>query len=246
MNTQCRREQAVRRLGLSERSERGKIYAGIAVSVALCCVFAAVPVAHAQQEFPPPQGKGRVVVLSSGMSGPAHYREVAGEIAKLGYDVVLVDGNAEEGTHGDGVKSAIQQAMGMPHALPGKVALVGFSLGGGMSLYYGSQWPDQVAGVVVWYPANAFIRDESGFASRLQTPVVVFAGGKDKYRNSCCTAAKDQALQAAAKAGGKSFDLTVYPDAKHDFVKGGGNYDAEAYDDAFKRTADALKVYLGN
>lgn len=216
----------------------------MAVPVTLCLMLAAVPIARAQQEFPPPQGKGRVVVLSSGMSGPAHYTEVAREISKLGYDVVLFDGNAEEGTHGDGVKSAIQQAMGMPHALPGKVALVGFSLGGGMSLYYGSQWPDQVAGVVAWYPANAFIRDESGFARRLQTPIVAFAGGKDKFRNGCCTAAKDYALQSAAKAAGKSFDLTVYPDAKHDFVKGGGNYNAGAYADAFQRTAEALKVYL--
>jgi len=218
----------------------------IAKLAALCFVCAAVPVAHAQQEFPPPQGKGRVVVLSSGMSGPAHYTEVAQEISKLGYDVVLFDGNTEEGTHGNGVKAAIQQALGMPHALPGKVALVGFSLGGGESLYYGSQWPDQVAGIVVWYPANAFIRDVPRFASRLQTPVVAFAGGKDRFRNGCCTAAKDEELQSAAKSAGKSFDLTVYPEAKHDFVKGGGNYDAQAYDDAFKRTADALKMFLAN
>jgi dienelactone hydrolase len=204
-------------------------------------------IAHAQQsgqEFPPPQGKGRVVVLSSGLSGPSHYTEVAQEIAKLGYDVVLFDGNAEEGTHGAGVKSAIAQALTMPHALPGKVALVGFSLGGGESLYYGSQLSDQVAGVVAWYPANSFIRNVSGFATRLQVPVVVFAGGKDNFRNGCCTAANDAALQAAAKAAGKSFDLTIYPDADHDFVIGGMNYNAKAYQDALARTADALKTYL--
>jgi len=209
--------------------------------------FLAIPsVAHAQQEFPPPQGKGRVVVLSSGMSGPEHYKQVAAEIAQLGYDVVLFDGNAEEGTHGDGLKTAIQQAMAMPHALPGKVALVGFSLGGGMSLYYGTQWGDQVAGAVVWYPANKFIRDVPGFAGRLQVPLVVFAGGKDHFRDSCCAADMDTKLQDAAKAAGKSFDLTVYPEANHDFVKGGDHYDAQAYEDALKRTADALKTYLSN
>jgi dienelactone hydrolase len=214
-----------------------------ALGALICISFAGAQ--QSGQEFPPPQGKGRVVVLSSGMSGPAHYTEVAQEIAKLGYDVVLFDGNAEEGTHGAGVRSAIQQALTMPHALPGKVALVGFSLGGGESLYYGSQWPDQVAGIVVWYPANAFIHNVPGFADRLQVPVVVFAGGKDNFRNGCCTAANDQALQAASKAAGKSFDLTVYPDANHDFVKGGTNYDEKAYDDAFQRTADALKAYFG-
>jgi dienelactone hydrolase len=97
----------------------------------LICVTAAT-VARAQQEFPPPQGKGRIVVVASGMSGPAHYETVAREISQLGYDVVLFDGNAMEGTHGDGVKTAIQQAQQMPHGIPGKVALVGFSLGGGI------------------------------------------------------------------------------------------------------------------
>jgi alpha-beta hydrolase superfamily lysophospholipase len=198
----------------------------------------------APQEFPPPQGKGRVVVLSSGMSGPANYVEVAQEISQLGYDVVLFDGNAEEHTQGEGVREAIQQALTMPHALPGKVALVGFSLGGGESLYYGTQWPDLVSGAVLWYPANAFIHDLTGFANRLQVPVVVFAGGQDDYRNGCCTAANDTALQAAAKAAGKSFDLTIYPEAKHDFVKGERNYDASAFADAFQRMANALKRFL--
>ena len=31
------------------------------------------PISRAQKEFPPPQGKGRVVVVSSGASGPEHY-----------------------------------------------------------------------------------------------------------------------------------------------------------------------------
>jgi dienelactone hydrolase len=218
----------------------------LATLAAVILFLASVPAASAQQEFPPPQGKGRVVVVSSGMSGPAHYAQVASEIAALGYDVLLVDGNSEENTHGAGVKNAIQQALAMPHALPGKVALVGFSLGGGESMYYGTQWSDQVAGAVLWYPANKFIRDIPGFASRLQVPVVVFAGGKDHYRDGCCTADNDSALQAAAKAAGKSFDLTVYPDANHDFVKGGEHYNSQAYDDAFKRMSDALKMFLAD
>lgn len=208
--------------------------------------LAGVPAALAQQEFPPPQGKGRVVVVSSGMSGPSHYTQVASEIAALGYDVLLVDGNSEENTHGAGVKNAIQQALAMPHALPGKVALVGFSLGGGESMYYGTQWGDQVAGAVLWYPANKFIRDVPGFANRLQVPVVVFAGGKDHFREGCCTADNDSAIEAAAKAAGKSFDLTVYPEANHDFVKGGDHYDSKAYDDAFQRMSAALKMFLAD
>ena len=57
----------------------------VAALAALCFMFAAVPITHAQQEFAPPQGKGRVVLVSSGVSGVDHYKEMSAEIAKLGY-----------------------------------------------------------------------------------------------------------------------------------------------------------------
>ncbi len=215
------------------------------VFAALVCMTAAL-VAHAQQEFPPPQGKGRVVVVASGLSGMSHYTTVSREIAALGYDVVLFDGSAMEHTHGDAVKAAITQALQMPHALPGKVAVVGFSAGGGESLYYASQWPDQVAGIVVWYPATGFIRDVPGVVSRLQVPVLMFAGEKDHYRDDCCTADKARAIAAAATAANKPFELITYPKAEHDFVKDGAHYNAESYADAFERTAAKLKEYLPN
>ena len=132
-------------------------------SLLLCLIFASA--ACAQQEFQPPQGKGRVVVLASGAGGPAHCTTIARQIAELGYDVVLFDGNLMLGTHGDGVKTVILDAQKMPHALAGKVALVGFSTGAGMSLYYGTQWDDLVAGAVLWYPANNFIHDVPGFVA---------------------------------------------------------------------------------
>jgi dienelactone hydrolase len=208
--------------------------------------LAAASVVHAQQEFPPPQGKGRVVVLASGMSGPAHYTTVAREIAELGYDVVLYDGSQMVGVHGDGAKAAIIEAQQMPHALPGKVALVGFSMGGGMYLYFATQWPDLVAGAVLWCPGNNFIHDPPGFASRLKVPLLVFAGATDHYHNNCCMASMDSTLAAAATAAGKPFNLIVYPDADHDFAKGGDHYNPKDYSDAFQRMADALKAYFGD
>jgi len=216
-----------------------------AVAIGMLAAFTAGPGAHAQQEFPPPQGKGRVVVVVSGMSGPAHYATVTREIAQLGYDAVLFDGNAIEGTHGDGLKTAIQQAQKMPHALPGKVAVLGFSLGGGLSLYYGTQWPDLVAGAVVWYPATTFIKDVPGFVRRLRVPVLMFAGEKDTYRG-CCLVATARNLAEAAKASGQPFELITYPKTEHDFVKGGSHYNSDSYSDALQRTASKLKEYLGN
>jgi dienelactone hydrolase len=221
-----------------------RIFPVLAAAAALAVCAAASCLVHAQQEFPPPAGKGRVVVVASGLSGPEHYTTVAKEIAALGYDAVLFDGSAMEHTHGEAVHSAILQAQGMPHALPGKVALVGFSAGGGESLYYATQWPDLVTGVIVWYPATSFIKNVPGFVDRLQVPVLMFAGEKDHYRDNCCTADNARAIGAAAKAAGKAFDLYTYPKAEHDFVKDGAHYNAEADADAFQKTADELKQLL--
>jgi hypothetical protein len=80
----------------------------------------------AQTEFPPPAGKGRLVGVASGMSGPEHYVPVSRAIAALGYDVVLFDGNQIAGTKGEGLKSAIAEAEQMPHALPGNRRLLAF------------------------------------------------------------------------------------------------------------------------
>ena len=215
-----------------------------AAIIALTALFAGARAAGAQQEFPPPQGKGRVVMVSSGISGPEHYRKISADIAKLGYDVVLVDSRKEEGTHGAAVKTDIAAALAMPHALPGKVALVGFSAGGGELMYYATQWPDQVAMVAVWFPANSFIKDRPGFATRLSVPLVVFAGGKDHYRNECCTASGDQALADEVHRANKMFDLTIYPEADHDFSRDGSHYNAKADADAFEKTAAALAKYF--
>jgi dienelactone hydrolase len=217
----------------------------VATSIGIFACLAVASVVNAQQEFPPPQGNGRVVVVASGMSGPEHYATVCREIAQLGYDVVLFDGNPMEGTHGAGLKTAIDQAMKMPHALPGKVAVVGFSLGGVIALGYGPHWPDLVVGVVVWYPATTAIKDVPGFVDGLKVPVLMFAGEKDTYRD-CCLIVKAHTLADAATAAGKPFELITYPKTDHDFVKGGSHYNAQVYSDAFQRTAAKLKEFLGN
>ena len=49
--------------------------------------------AHAQAEFEPPSGKGRVVVAVSGALGAGSYQLAAQQVARFGYDVFLVDVN---------------------------------------------------------------------------------------------------------------------------------------------------------
>jgi dienelactone hydrolase len=212
---------------------------GVAM-VATLFVLSPSPGAMAQEEYPPPSGKSRVVVMASGATGIPNYRDVARRVANLGFDVVLFDSNNWAGTQDRGLRDAIAQALRMPHALPGKVGLVGFSLGGGYVLGYGTAWSDQVAVVAAWYPSTTAFKDPPAWAGRVRVPTVMFAGENDTYHN-CCLIDKARAIGRAAQAAGAPVELTTYPGTPHGFNLLGANYKAQATDDAFARTDAALK-----
>ncbi len=199
--------------------------------------------AWAQEEIPPPQGTGRVVVVVSGQAGPTYIHAEAEQIAGLGYDVILADGNDMTGSNGQKLHDVIVQAQQAPHAVAGKVAVVGYSLGGGMALFYAAHWPELVAGIVVWYPLTAPIHDYTKFASSVSVPVLMFAGEQDTYLN-CCVIASARAISAAAAQTNAPVTVVTYPNAGHDFVVQGEKYDPEAAPDSFARAAAALAAYL--
>jgi dienelactone hydrolase len=212
----------------------------VPVAALLACA-AIASTAIAQEEIPPPQGKGHVVVLVSGIAGPKHDKALADAIAALGYDVALYDGRNMEAAPGDTLRTAIQDAQKLPNALPGKVAVVGISLGGGFSLAYGSRWPDLVAQVIVWYPATGFLKRTPGFIERVRVPVLMFAGESDNFRD-CCLISTARSLAADAAVVKAPFELVTYPGVNHDFIPGGMNYNPAAYKDALDRTAARLKA----
>ncbi len=210
-------------------------------SIALLLAAAlAATCAGAQQELAPPTGKGHVVVILSGILGPTHDKALAQAISALGYDVYFCDSRTLEGTNGQAVRDAIQNAQKLPHALPGKVALIGISLGGGMALDYASTWTDLLAVDILWYPVTEFLNAMPGFGSRITVPTLMFAGEADTYDN-CCLIATARTLAADAKQAGAPFELVTYPGVNHDFIKGGGGYNEQAYNDALTRTAAKLK-----
>src|SRR3954470_12870235 len=96
--------------------------------------------------FTPKAEKAPVVVLLSGASGPASYRYFGEDLARLGYFAVLVHGNTilrrsqEEGAQN--LRSVIAKAQASPNALPGKVFVVGFSMGGGGAIAHASTMPE--------------------------------------------------------------------------------------------------------
>jgi dienelactone hydrolase len=173
--------------------------------------------------FPPAGGKGAIVVVASGYSGPGLYRDFSSKLAGLGYYTVLMDGKDlfDPGSIGrivpatQNLQTVIAESKSSPQAIPGKVSLVGFSVGGAGMLYYGSKLKDQVSSVVAYYPAITTMgRDMNTFAAGFKTPVLLFAGVKDLYHN-CCLIESMRELAKASKT--VPFELVEYPNARHGF-----------------------------
>jgi dienelactone hydrolase len=164
--------------------------------------------------------------------------------------VVLIDGReiwTKDKRGGDRLAKAIAAAQNSANAKRGKVAVIGFSLGGGDALAYAERRPDKVATVIAYYPLTKFISkvtDMKTFVDKFQVPLLAFAGAKDTFQN-CCLLATIQSMQATAKDLGKPMDLVVYPDAQHNFIKDASYRPADA-NDAWKRTTAALAQYLGD
>ena len=198
----------------------------------------------AQTAYAPEKGPGPVVILLSGASGPNWYRSFADEVARLGYYAVLLDGNDILTRKQDGeanLRKAIERAQRSPHAVAGKAAVIGFSLGGGGALAHAVALPELVSTVVAYYPSTRFVTDAGVLVKRFQVPVLVLAGGKDTY-NNCCLIESMHAMEAAAKELGARFELVVYPDAQHGFNLEGRNYRRDYEVDAWRRTVETLRV----
>ena len=185
------------------------------------------PEGPAQTAYAPAKGgPGPIVIVISGKSGPASYQYYAAAVANLGYYAVLLDGNdilipPRKGsplfTGSDNLHKAIDRAQHSPDAIPGKVAVIGFSLGGGAALYHATSLPKEVSMVVAYYPyTRGWAETMGAFVKRFQVPVLVLAGGQDHYLG-CCVVESMTAMETAAKANGAQFDLVVYPEATHGF-----------------------------
>lgn len=220
---------------------------------------AAADDALTQGVYPPPGGKGRVVILISGGDGPGRYESFAADVAKLGYYAVLLDARevwgsgsgaagitltAEDQKGSERLKAAILRAQQSGGAAPGKVAVIGFSRGGGVALLLAAALPDLVSGIVAYYPNTGRIAhdaDYKTFVDRfIKVPVLMLAGAEDNFYD-CCLIDTARKLETAAKAANAPFELVVYPDANHLFNFKRPDDGA----DAWRRTTAKLRQYLG-
>jgi dienelactone hydrolase len=203
-----------------------------------------------QKEYEPPKGKGRVVVVVSGHSGPGNYAYVAEDFAEQGYYAVLVDGNdfwVKSGGSEARLKGVITRSQQSPHALPGKVAVVGFSRGGASTLTYATRMPELVSAVVVYYPGTQHITNPDNFVSKIKVPTLMFAGGRDTYKNCCRIETAWKLADAAKKSEGKvMLEVFEYPYAEHGFtIKSSKAWLPIDTADAFRRTLSHLRQYSG-
>jgi dienelactone hydrolase len=203
-----------------------------------------------QQEYEPPMGKGRVVVVVSGQTGPGNYAYVAKDFAEQGYYAVLVDGNdfwVKSGGSEARLKGVITRSQQSPHALPGKVAVVGFSRGGASTLTYATRMPELVSAVVVYYPATQHITNPDNFVSKIKVPTLMFAGVRDTYKNCCRIETARKLADAAKKSEGKvMLEVFEYPNAEHGFtIKSSRAWSPTDTADAFRRTLSHLRQYSG-
>lgn len=221
----------------------------VAVLAAVSSCASAQDAGPQQQEFAPKSGNGRVVVIISGQTGMPGYAMTAQQIADAGFDVVLVDGNdfwiKDTSRAWSMVKGVITRAQAGPHALPGKVGVVGYSLGGASALTYAARMPEFVATVVVAYPLTSFIKDPSDFVAKIKVPVQMFAGTADTYKD-CCLIEMARRLADAAKASSPPMlTLHEYTAVGHGFnLATAARKDQPAGQDALERTIAQLKQAL--
>lgn len=211
------------------------------------CAGALLP---SQKEYEAPKGKGRVVVVVSGHSGPGNYAYVANDLAEQGYYAVLVDGNdfwVKSGGSEALLKGVITRSQQSPHALPGKVAVVGFSRGGASALTYATGMPELVSAVVVYYPGTQHITNPDNFVSKIKVPTLMFAGGRDTYKDCCRIETARKLADAAKKSEGKvMLEVFEYPYAHHGWtIRSSPSYREDYTADGFRRTLDHLRQNSG-
>ena len=210
-------------------------------------VAAPTGAAHAQsiEVFAPTTGSGPGVLLISGVSGTALYQDFGRAVADLGYTAILVSGkdvSNQPGESGENLRKILASIRSDSRVKPGKIAVVGFSLGGGGALLHASNQPETFSAVAAYYPAVTRLPSIADAAMRVTVPTLILAGEKDKF-NNCCLIESIREFDAAAKAAGRPVIVVTYPEAEHAFNLKLPMFRADDAADAWSRVQAFLLKY---
>ncbi len=222
---------------------RPKSAIGLLMGVAIVAWAGTTMGVSFEQAFEPPSGRGPVVLVLSGTSGPLSVKHHAANVAQRGYYAVLLDGSDFPPSTGkpaaEELRRVIERAQGAPKALPGKVAVIGFSRGGGAALTYAAPMGEVVSAIVAYYPETTWVANMRNYVGQFQVPILVMAGDHDES----CPLDRLQAMEAAAQEGKKPFELVIYPSVRHAFAIPGFTYNEEYNALAWQRTTKMLSQY---
>jgi carboxymethylenebutenolidase len=203
------------------------------------------------------KGLGTVVVIHENRGLVGHIKDVARRFAKEGFAAIAVDcmgriGGSDQYNGSDAATEAIKKVtpamvaedltaavsyMKKQSYVNGKVGVVGYCWGGGNSLNFATKCKDLNA-AVVYYGRNP---DPLDSVANIPCPVMGNYGEDDPNIMPGV-----EPLKAAMAKAGKSFDVKVYPGAKHAFNNNTnpGRYHPEAAKDAWERTVGFFKKHL--
>jgi carboxymethylenebutenolidase len=216
-----------------------------------------------------PAGKGPypgVIVIHENRGVTEYIRDVTNDLARAGYVSLSVNlvsrslgadypGGSDDAMNALG-KLSDAEAMAdldagaeylkkQPVVFTNSIGCLGFCMGGRFSLLYAAHRKDLKAAVVFYGRTINKItplqpRSPVDLAPEITAPLLGNYGAAD----AGIPVDDVRKLEEELKKNNKTFDIKIYPEAKHAFHREGPNYHAEAARDAWQRSVDWLAKYL--
>ncbi len=138
------------------------------------------------------------------------------------------------------IRAAMTHLTNMEGVQPKSVGVIGFCMGGRLTLAVASTGDDRVGAAASFYGGG--VQPTPEFVAGIHAPVLAVYGAEDKG----IPPEQYNALAAEMDAQGKTFDMVVYPDAGHAFLNDTRPaYNATAADDAWVRAVQWFHQYVG-
>ena len=204
----------------------------------------------------PPSGSGKAVIVIQEWWGLVdHIKDVCDRFAAEGFVALAPDlyhGKTTKSPDEAGklmmalrideaekdLRGAAEYLLDREFTASGTVGVVGFCMGGALSLYTATKNPD-IGACVVFYGGHPNVKPD---LPKLYAPVL----GLYAERDSFVTPDSVRELESKLRQLGKPVEVHIYPETDHAFFNDTRPevYNAEAAADAWQRTIEFLRKYL--